>query len=242
MFSRIPMPKVDWNEKNMRYMLCGFPLVGVAIGFLLWLWTWLCGILNFGTIIRAVGLTLIPVAVSGGIHLEGFCDVSDAIASRAEPERKRQIMKDSHIGAFAAISLFAYLLVYFAFCCELAITLRSLLLLSSIPVLSRSMSGLSVIFFPASTNQGLFRSFKDTADRVGAIIALSLFWAAAAVLILIYNPIAALVMLFLAAVALLILYLVSWKQFCGMSGDLAGWFLCLAELFMLIGLTMIYKV
>ncbi len=242
MFSRIPMPRVDWNEKNMRYMLCGFPLVGVVIGFLLWFWTWLCGILNFGTIIRAAGLTLIPIALSGGIHLEGFCDVSDAIASRAEPERKRQIMKDSHIGAFAAISLCAYLLIYFAFCCELTISLRSLLLLSMVPVLSRSMSGLSVIFFPASTNQGLLRSFKDSADKVGAIIVLFVFWIAAAVLSLVYLPIAALAMLLTAAVALLILYLVSWRQFKGMSGDLAGWFLCLAELFMLIGLTIVLKV
>lgn len=242
MFSRIPMPRVDWNEKNMRYMLCGFPLVGIVIGFALWFWTWLCGILGFGMIIRAAGLTLIPIAVSGGIHLEGFCDVSDAIASRAEAERKREIMKDSHIGAFAAISLSAYLLIYFAFCCELIISLRSLLLLSAIPLISRTMSGLSVIFFPASTNQGLLRSFKDSADKTGAIIVLSVFWIAAAVLTLIYIPIAALAMLLSAAVALLILYLVSWRQFKGMSGDLAGWFLCLAELFMLIALTTVLKV
>jgi len=30
MYSKIPMPRVDWNEKNMRYAMCFFPLVGVA--------------------------------------------------------------------------------------------------------------------------------------------------------------------------------------------------------------------
>ena len=32
MFSALPMPQFDWNEKNMRYALCAFPLVGVVCG------------------------------------------------------------------------------------------------------------------------------------------------------------------------------------------------------------------
>ncbi len=28
MFSAVPVPQFDWNEKNMRYSLCAFPLVG----------------------------------------------------------------------------------------------------------------------------------------------------------------------------------------------------------------------
>ena len=31
MFSALPMPQFDWNEKNMRYALCAFPLVGVVM-------------------------------------------------------------------------------------------------------------------------------------------------------------------------------------------------------------------
>ncbi len=242
MFSRIPVPQVEWNEENMKYMLCGFPLVGAAIGLLFWVWMWLCGVLNFGLAVRAAGLTAIPVLISGGIHLEGFCDTTDALASRAEPERKRQIMKDSHVGAFAVIALGLYYLLYFAFCFELNITLRSLTLLSLSPVLSRSASGLTVIFFPSSKNEGLFRSFRDTADRTAAAVVLFAFAVASMTLMLFYLPLAAMLMLLLVAVALLALYLISWRQFGGMSGDLAGWFLTVAELLMLIGLTTIMKV
>ena len=32
MFSALPMPQFDWNEKNMRYAMCAFPLIGVVIG------------------------------------------------------------------------------------------------------------------------------------------------------------------------------------------------------------------
>jgi len=242
MFSRIPVPQVEWSEENMRCMFCGFPLVGVFIGLFIWLWMLVCGVLNFGFLIRAAGLTLIPAAVSGGVHLEGFCDVSDALASRAEPERKRQIMKDSHIGAFAAISLGAYLLIYFAFGCELPIDGRTLPFLMLIPVLSRSLSGLAAIFFPTASEKGLLRSFKDASDKGVTIFVLALFALASVSLMLIIYPLAGLAEIILSAAALLILFFTSRKQFEGMSGDLSGWFLCLAEIMMLAGLTIVIKV
>ena len=101
MFSRIPMPTVEWKNENMRYMLCAFPLVGAVIGLVLWLWQLLAAALGFGPLLWAAGLTLLPVAVTGGIHMDGFCDVSDALASHAPAEKKRAILKDSHTGAFA---------------------------------------------------------------------------------------------------------------------------------------------
>ena len=32
MFSAIPVPQFAWNEKNMRYAMCAFPLIGGGIG------------------------------------------------------------------------------------------------------------------------------------------------------------------------------------------------------------------
>ena len=37
MFSKIPMPMVDWKKENIKYMMCFFPFVGTAIGILTWL-------------------------------------------------------------------------------------------------------------------------------------------------------------------------------------------------------------
>ena len=34
MFSAIPCPQPTWNEKNMRFMMVAFPLVGVVCGAL----------------------------------------------------------------------------------------------------------------------------------------------------------------------------------------------------------------
>ena len=105
MFSQIPMPRVAWNDENMRYMLCAFPLIGVVIGLCLWAWTGVCILLGINTILFAAGMTLIPVAVTGGIHLDGFSDTVDALSSHAAPEKKREILKDPHAGAFAVIGV-----------------------------------------------------------------------------------------------------------------------------------------
>ena len=92
LFSRIPMPRVEWKKENMRYTLCALPLVGFAVGLFVWLWTKLTLGLHFGSVLFAAGITLLPIAVTGGIHLDGFADTVDAISSHAEPKRKREIL------------------------------------------------------------------------------------------------------------------------------------------------------
>ena len=34
MFSALPVPQFGWNEKNMRYAMCAFPLIGLVCGIL----------------------------------------------------------------------------------------------------------------------------------------------------------------------------------------------------------------
>ena len=63
MFSAIPVPQFDWNEKNMRYAMCAFPLIGVVIGA-----AWcVCGALPLPGLAKAAGFALIPVWITGGI-------------------------------------------------------------------------------------------------------------------------------------------------------------------------------
>lgn len=72
MYSKIPMPQSEWTKENMRYVMCFFPLIGVVIGGLSWLWgTYAWNFLDSRVFITIV-LLLIPVLVSGGIHLDGL--------------------------------------------------------------------------------------------------------------------------------------------------------------------------
>ena len=60
MFSALPMPQFDWNEKNMRYALCAFPLVGVVCGVL---WC-VCGVLPLPAAVFAAGSGMAGSAIS----------------------------------------------------------------------------------------------------------------------------------------------------------------------------------
>lgn len=98
MFSAIPMPQTEWTNKSMRYALCAFPLIGAVIGVLVCLWRFVCLRMEFSEWILAAGICVLPVLVTGGIHLDGFCDTADALASHQDTEKKLQILKDPHMG------------------------------------------------------------------------------------------------------------------------------------------------
>ena len=68
MYSKIPMPQSEWTRENMRYIMCFYPLIGMVIGGLVWLWgTYGSGLVS-SHLFYSVVLLLIPVAVTGGIH------------------------------------------------------------------------------------------------------------------------------------------------------------------------------
>ena len=58
MFSALPVPQFEWNEKNMRYAMCAFPLIGLVCGGL---WC-LCGVLPLPELARAAAFCLVPAA------------------------------------------------------------------------------------------------------------------------------------------------------------------------------------
>lgn len=241
MFSRLPVPRVDWNAKNMRYMMAGFPLVGAAVGLLLFGWAALCQWLDLGAVLTACGLTLIPVAVTGGVHLDGFCDTVDALASRAAPARKCEILKDPHIGAFAAIGLAAYLLLYFSLCYTLVLSRPVLLLLCCALVLSRIFSAISTVFLPGTGGAGTLESFQAAADKRAVWVALLAMLAFCTAAIMAISLIGGGLMLLAAASCWWQLARVAHWEFGGMRGDLAGWFLQRCELFCLAALVLAQK-
>ena len=238
MFSAIPVPQPEWNRRNMRYALCAFPLIGVVIGLAWWGWAAVCGVLEFPALPRAAGFCLLPMAITGGIHLDGFADTSDALASYASPERKQEILKDAHCGAFAVIRLCMYACGYLGLCGALRSDGRALLCAAAEFVLSRCLSGLSIACFPMAKNTGLAHSFASSADKSRVRVVLSVLAAVAAAVMWAVDTLYGAAMT-LAALAVFVNYgRTVRKQFGGLSGDLAGWFLQRAEFWMLAALVL----
>ena len=184
-----------------------------------------------GTFFYAVVLTLIPVFITGGIHLDGFADTMDAKSSYGDREKKLEILKDPHTGAFAIISLCCYFLLCVGIFSEMRT--ERLFAATLVFVFSRSLSGISVVTFQAAKNSGLLRTFQDGAQKRNVRIVL-IFWLFATVVG--FYLTAGLCGVAAAVVGLAVsfyYYQFSRKQFGGITGDLAGYFLQLCELFML---------
>ena len=113
---------------------------------------------------------------------------------------------------------------------------RTLLCLGLGFVLERALSGWAVAALPIAKNTGLVHTFATTADRttVRRILAALAFALCAALVIV--GRIAGLAMVAAAGFVLWRYRTVAQKQFGGISGDLAGWFLQKAELWMLAAL------
>ena len=111
--SRIPVPQTKWNEKSMRWCICFLPLVGAVIGAVQWAAYIVLTHFSFGRVFRAAVLTVLPVLLSGGIHMDGYMDTCDAIHSYGSREKRLEILKDPHVGAFAVIGAFVYFILDF---------------------------------------------------------------------------------------------------------------------------------
>lgn len=234
MYSRIPVPRVDWEKENMRYAMCFFPMIGVFIGAVMYLAGWLLDKTSVGGLFRGVVFTLIPIIITGGIHMDGFMDTMDALGSWGDREKKLQILKDSHAGAFAILGMGCYLMWSVAVWSELPA--EALRVCGVSFVLSRALSGFSVVTFPAARNSGLLKMFQDGAQKKVVRITMCLYVAAAVIMMAVMNARAMTGAVTGVMIAFLYYIVVSRKQFGGVTGDLAGFFLETAELAMFTGI------
>lgn len=234
MYSRIPVPRVDWEKENMRYAMCFFPMIGVVIGAVMYLAGWLLDKTSVGGLFRGVVFTLIPIIITGGIHMDGFMDTMDALGSWGDREKKLEILKDSHAGAFAILGMGCYLMWSVAVWSELPAEVLRVCGVSF--VLSRALSGFSVVTFPAARNSGLLKMFQDGAQKKVVRITMCLYVAAAVIMMAVMDARAMTGAVAGAMSAFLYYVVVSRKQFGGVTGDLAGFFLETAELAMFTGI------
>lgn len=232
MYSRIPVPQVEWKEQNRRYSLCFFPVIGAVIGGLFLLWRLICSETAFNDFMTGAVSTLIPVIVTGGIHIDGFCDVTDAKSSYGDFEKRLAVMKDSHIGAFAVINLCMYFIIQTAMFSQVSQPETSGIIAVGY-VLSRALSGLTAVTFRTAKKNGSLQSFTEPAHRKITITVLAIT-VAVCVAVMILLDIFSGTACTLSAVGMVMYYRrFAYKTFGGITGDLSGWFLQMCEILIL---------
>jgi len=235
-YSKIPVPQFEWTDHNLRYALCFFPVVGVICGGLYFGWAALSGALSLSGVLFACGAVCLPLLLTGGIHMDGYMDTVDALSSHAVRERKLEILKDPHTGAFAVMFCGVYLLAQFGLLFELYVR-DAALAVCPVFVLSRGLSAALAVGLKPARGDGMLHTYTKSAGK-GACLASSAVAAALAAggLFLLAGAwpcLCAVVFCGLAAAGYAGLVK---RQFGGVTGDTAGFFLQLCELVGMLGL------
>lgn len=232
MYSKIPMPHVEWNEKNMRYAFCYFPLVGAVIGAIMIGEFYLFEFLPMGTIFRTFLYGVTPLLITGGIHLDGFIDTMDARNSYQDKEKKLEILKDPHIGAFALIRCIMYYLITLGFMSEL--DNKSIIILSIGFIYSRALSGYGIVSLDCAKSSGLAAMFSNGAKKA-VVKKVMIFYMILSLIAMIYiSPITGAAVFVGGILCFLHYKKIAYKEFGGITGDLAGYFIQNCELLTLI--------
>lgn len=232
MYSKIPMPMIEWTKERMRYVFCFFPLIGVPIGVCMYLWMRFGILLTGEGLLHSAVLVLIPVLITGGIHLDGFLDTSDALSSFKTMEEKLEILKDSHAGAFAIIMGCCYFTLSLGACSSLSLRAVKIVMIGYL--LSRSMSALAVVTFKKAKNSGLLYAFSDSAQADIVKKTMIVYIILCGIAMILIDPIPGCCCYIFAWLCFFWYNRMSKKKFGGITGDLAGFFVQIVELGMMI--------
>ena len=220
MYSKIPMPRVDWKKEDMRFVLCFLPLVG-AIAGLLWYFVYRMMIyIGAGTTARACLLIALPILLTGGIHVDGYMDTMDAVNSWGTREKKLMILEDSHIGAFSVIMTIVYYLLMLAAVSE--VRPENALLVAAGFAYSRSLTGTAMVYMPGNKREGLAYTFTEASDKPKVRIALLISNILCAAAMILVSPYAGFSAVAAGALWTLLFCRKMEREFGGFSGDLCG--------------------
>ena len=154
-----------------------YPLVGLLLGLVL---VGLEAAFSriFPVYLTGAILVVTLVAVTGGLHLDGLMDTCDGLVGGYSKQRRLEIMRDSHVGAFAVAGAVSVVLLKWAAVLSLLsltesetdLPWRGLGLLL-FPVLSRWAMVLQLSAFPYARAEGLGLAFQQGARLAPASVA-----------------------------------------------------------------------
>lgn len=227
-FTSIPIPyEVPMDRTHINKAIKMFPVLGLLQGILYS--TFLYVLLEwtpFSPLAIAFFIWLLLIIITGGIHLDGWMDCSDAYFSYRDKQRRIEIMTDSRIGAFGVLSVIVLLSAKFLFIYE--IVLRSsnymFLFIALIPFLGKVVMGILLLNVKSAKEEGLGVLFKDAASR-GTLWIYPVYVIMMGLIAFLIEPKAMGGFLLLVMATLLFLIVISRKivrWFGGITGDVLG--------------------
>ncbi|HEX5564223.1 MAG TPA: adenosylcobinamide-GDP ribazoletransferase [Sporosarcina sp.] len=229
-FTSIPIRKeLPMERKDVTAMYISLPIVGGLIGIAMYgvavLFT---DVIGTGSLLASVFVVVAGIALTGGLHLDGFADMGDAFFSYRDKEKRLEILDDPRIGAFGAMALFLLIIVKIALLEELIHRSEGLLpYFIAVPLLARA--GMNVYFSTTrlAKEKGIAHFFKGKLATMELMVWSVIKAIAVAVVLgfVLHSIIVPVVLLIVVCAAVFLFRSWSMKHFGGVSGDLCGAFI-----------------
>ncbi len=226
LYSKIPMPIFEWKEKDMKHNIVFLPVVGLIIGGVSYGLFHFFKFLNAPNLLTMCVLALVPILITGGFHIDGFMDVRDALSSYAEKEKKLEILKDPHIGAFSVIHLAALSLLWMASLSVLGAdsTIEFSLVYAFVFFIARAVGGALSIKLKKAKKEGMLNmEIKSVSNMDFVILAAEAFLGLVGMAFV--SPVAAAIIVCDIVIYAIYYKRMAYKNFGGVTGDLTGFFI-----------------
>lgn len=241
MYTAIPMPMTEWNEKNLRYCMCFLPVAGLIVAAFQFLLLFVCETLNISPFLYGAAFCGLSVLVTGGIHIDGLIDTSDALGSRGEREKKLQILDDPHAGAFGIAGAILYFLMLAGVAAELYGRYERyemgkygiIAAVFSAFLTSRALTAVFVVNMAPSKKRGLLYTFSQAAAGRAVTVSSSAVLLLCVIFSFFRLGITALIPVLGLVLTAAYFSRTARRQFGGISGDLCGWLIHMSELALL---------
>lgn len=230
LYSQIPMPIFKWEDDDMKHNLVFLPWIGAVIGAIIYGAMRVFNLFSLPIMAKLAILSLIPLIVTGGFHVDGFMDVQDALKSYKSKEEKLLILKDPQVGAFAIINLLKYCLLWAA---SMSIILYSeqvrLIYIFAVSFFTcRAMTGITSLSFKHAKKDGMLNMETENVSRIDMVaLVIELALGCALMIYIEWLP-GVLVSIGLLLCTAYYRYK-SYKEFGGVTGDTSGYFLVIGE-------------
>ena len=236
MYTKIPMPHFELDGKDCSRAILFLPLPGILIATCVYIADHFMYDHGIPLLVRVCAAVLIPTVITGGFHVDGFCDTVDVLSSYKSRDEKLRIMKDPHIGSFAVTGLgVAALLLMCAFGIILGkasgsvYPANTVAALSSVFVISRALAALTSLYMKKAKDDGMLVSETKIRDSAGFTV-ISVWLLACAVFTL-YTGLKYFFAVWIAFLVFTAYYAyITRKEFGGVTGDTAGYYVTAGEI------------
>lgn len=168
-FTVIPVNKnLPMEKRSITGMYSIFPWIGAGIGVIACLMLYF----EWSSLMTGFSIVLLSVVLSGGLHMDGFIDTSDAFFSYKDRLKRFEILEDPRVGAFGVMAVM-FLVIGKVIVISEVLSTESFhwIFVLLIPFFSRATLGLLFSLTNTAKTSGLAYYFKQKMNANVVIIA-----------------------------------------------------------------------